>query len=315
METHNRSTSIRAQSAAVTVLVFALMVGCSSAPKKNAANPTYGPELPTVIATDIKQPQENFGPAEPPSKEAIFGPSILEKKKVSVVFTPGLARGFAAVGVLTALEQAGIEIESIYGVEIPGMISGLFAFSQNQNEFEWRVQKLKATDFVSKNLFTNFFNRGRISSESLEEKLRQSLKSKKDFSSARSFLNLCDNKEGGAFEQLKRVVKTESLFLNPEGCDMQVWKGRSADGQSARIVLVDLFGDAKAGLSKRDSNLEKKYEKLRTKWADTYSSADVLIRPKLNEYDLLDFDRKTDIAFVGKEATESVIEQIKELLK
>ena len=69
--------------------------------------------------------------------------------RVGVALSGGGARGFAHIGVLRALEEAGIEIDIVAGTSMGGIIGGLYAAGMSPNEIEHEALRIDWSTFFS----------------------------------------------------------------------------------------------------------------------------------------------------------------------
>ena len=74
--------------------------------------------------------------------------------KVCIVLGPGMARGFAHVGVLEALSDAKVPIHCIVGVEMGAIVGVLYANSMDTNTLQWQLFKLKRRLYLDYPLFS-----------------------------------------------------------------------------------------------------------------------------------------------------------------
>ena len=79
---------------------------------------------------------------------------IKPRQKVGLVLSGGGAKGFAHIGVLKVLEQAGVKIDYIGGTSIGAVVGGLYASGYNATQID---SIFKDTDF--NNLITDFIPR------------------------------------------------------------------------------------------------------------------------------------------------------------
>src|SRR5262245_38045286 len=70
---------------------------------------------PAVTRTDVPQPPVQIAPPAEPKKQGI-----------ALALGGGAARGWAHIGVLRALDEAGIEIQMIAGTSIGALVGGCF---------------------------------------------------------------------------------------------------------------------------------------------------------------------------------------------
>jgi NTE family protein len=66
------------------------------------------------------------------------------KPKIGLVLSGGGAKGFAHIGVLKVLEQAGVKIDYIGGTSMGAVVGGLYASGYNANQLD---SIFKATNF------------------------------------------------------------------------------------------------------------------------------------------------------------------------
>ena len=92
---------------------------------------------------------------------------IKPRQKVGLVLSGGGAKGFAHIGVLKVLEQAGVKIDYISGTSIGAVVGGLYASGYNATQID---SIFKDTDF--NNLITDFIPR---SSKNFYEKRNDEL--------------------------------------------------------------------------------------------------------------------------------------------
>lgn len=97
-----------------------------------------------------------------------FGQDVaLPRKKIGLVLSGGGAKGYAHIGVLKVIEQAGIKIDFIGGTSIGAVVGGLYASGYNANQID---SIFKSTDFDA--LITDFIPR---SSKNFYEKRNDEL--------------------------------------------------------------------------------------------------------------------------------------------
>lgn len=99
--------------------------------------------------------------------QASFSQDTLKKPKIGLVLSGGGAKGFAHVGVLKVLEQAGVKIDFIGGTSMGSVIGGLYASGYNATQIDSIV---KVTNFD--NLYLDYVPR---SSKSFYEKRNDEL--------------------------------------------------------------------------------------------------------------------------------------------
>ncbi len=99
--------------------------------------------------------------------QASFSQDTIKKPKIGLVLSGGGAKGFAHVGVLKVIEQAGIKIDFIGGTSMGAVVGGLYASGYNASQLDSIV---KVTNFD--NLLIDYVPR---SSKSFYEKRNDEL--------------------------------------------------------------------------------------------------------------------------------------------
>lgn len=117
------------------VLVVALLAGCASAPKP----PPDAPVTPPAVAK------------VPP--------------RVGLALGGGAARGFAHVGVIQVLEEAGIKPDLVVGTSAGSLVAALYASGRNAQQLQQAALGMEEAAFADWTL--PFFNRGVLRGEAL----------------------------------------------------------------------------------------------------------------------------------------------------
>ncbi|MCK5775500.1 MAG: patatin-like phospholipase family protein [Bacteroidales bacterium] len=71
-----------------------------------------------------------------------------ERPKVGLVFSGGGAKGFAHVGVLKALNEAGVEVDYISGTSMGSIVGGLYAIGYSPQYIEDLIRRMPWTDIL-----------------------------------------------------------------------------------------------------------------------------------------------------------------------
>jgi len=103
----------------------------------------------------------------------------LKQVPVALVLSPGLARGYAHVGVIQALTHAKIQIGAVLGTEMGALIAAIYAVSPTINMFEWNLdQYFRPELFAPRSVLSQWIHKIKISNkeESGEEKFESALK-------------------------------------------------------------------------------------------------------------------------------------------
>jgi NTE family protein len=129
----------------VTLLAAALLAACATAPHEY-------PELAPPRAAEIT-------------------PLRSERPVVALVLGAGGARGFAHIGVIKALEAAGIQPDIVVGSSSGSVVAALYAGGHNARALEDMALKVGDSDLID---FT-LFGPGRVQGEALQDYVNKAL--------------------------------------------------------------------------------------------------------------------------------------------
>ncbi len=259
-----------------------------------------------MLLPEVMGPPEIFGP--PLEVGPVYGPEQAQTKPIVLVLGPGMARGFAFVGVLEALNEKKIPIGAIFGSEMGALIGALYATSSSINQFEWNVMKLKEGLFLAHSLLGG--QKVHLASGgSLAKHIQQAFGDKRaSDASIPIYIGAASNQ--GAFEvlaagNLAQMVQSSLAFSvsraalssGPHEKQIQGWEQLIAYAMAQNlgpVVVVDVLSSKDSSSSGHSVGLEVLH-----------------IRPDLTGISYLDFNRKTEAAFRGKSAIIQNTEEIK----
>jgi NTE family protein len=130
------------------LLAASLLAACTTAPVK--------PVDPLVIAPEpvtIKRPP-----------------------KIGLALGGGAARGFAHVGVIAALEEAGIKVDLVTGTSAGSLVGAIYASGRNAAQLEEIALKMEEAEITDWTL--PFFNRGILRGEALSNYINRQVNNK-----------------------------------------------------------------------------------------------------------------------------------------
>ena len=268
-------------------------------PQQNSATaPTSAPTgTPTVLG-----PPEPFGPSMPQA----FGPIQSQIRPVILVFGPGLASGFAAVGVIRALHENKIPIGAIYAAEAGALVGALYALDGNINHFEFQLLKYKASIFdVKRSLIDGLLNKGPSSGGDFQNELKKSF-GQRDISSTkiplRIALHIQESNVELILDQGAITNAVRASLASPKVFTPGKFNGSDAiAAEKSGSLLVD---QAKALGSGPVLAVD-------TEIFDA-SGADLVVKPNFSDLNELDFDQETEFAFRGKKAALDVMSQLRQ---
>lgn len=131
----------------LTGLAVAVLAGCASVPL-----PTI-PESPPTTSTLPPNPSTQ--------------PPVVEKKipRIGLALGGGAARGFAHVGVIQALEEAGIRPELVAGTSAGSLVAALYASGKNSTQLKRVAETMEEAEITD--WMIPILNRGALRGEAL----------------------------------------------------------------------------------------------------------------------------------------------------
>jgi NTE family protein len=131
------------------MVLVAALAACTTAPVKPADPPVIAPE---PVAT-IKRPP-----------------------KIGLALGGGAARGFAHVGVITALEEAGIKVDYVVGTSAGSLVGAIYASGKNAAQLQEVALKMEEAEITDWTL--PFGNRGILRGQALSDYVNRQVNNK-----------------------------------------------------------------------------------------------------------------------------------------
>jgi NTE family protein len=131
------------------LLAVSLLAACTTAPVKPADPPVIAPE-PVVT---IKRPP-----------------------KIGLALGGGAARGFAHVGVIAALEEAGIKVDLVVGTSAGSLVGAIYASGKTATQLQDIALKMEEAEITDWTL--PFFSRGILRGEALSNYVNRQVNNK-----------------------------------------------------------------------------------------------------------------------------------------
>ncbi|MBI2645920.1 MAG: hypothetical protein HYW85_02655 [Deltaproteobacteria bacterium] len=239
---------------------------------------------------------------------------------VALVLGEGIARSYAHVGVIKALEEEKIPIHMVVGSGMGGLMGALYANKKSANDLEWHAMNFK------KDMYLDFKIQGFLNQRLVHSKL-ESLP-------VRLFLATTDLKTGSPtlLDKGPIIPAVQASLVIPgivgpisienkllvsgeisQGLPVDIAKQRGAD----LIIAVDLTQGIDSYTFKRDRDITIQSYKISSAslTKKQLESAHVIIRPEVSKIDFLDFSRKREAMLAGYEAAKKVIPELKEILQ
>ncbi len=248
---------------------------------------------------------------EPPSARSIV-PVKAERPLIALALGSGGARGFAHVGVIKALEAAGIKPDIVTGSSSGAIVAALYASGLSGVELERMAVELDQGALIDFSLFGSGWVRG----EALQDYINEAVGNVPMERLAKPFAVVATDAKSGKMVVFNRgntglAVRASSsvpdLFISPVIDGIPYLDGgltnpvpvRVAKSMGADIVIaVDLT----------------RYSRSRALAIDDLRAADIVVRPLTVPTRLLDFTAKLQNMNAGEEAARKLAPEISRVI-
>ncbi len=115
-------------------------------------------------------------PADPPVVAHDPGVTIKRPPKIGLALGGGAARGFAHVGVVAALEEAGIKVDLVVGTSAGSMVGAIYASGKSAAQLQEVALKMEEAEITDWTL--PFFSRGILRGEALSNYVNRQVNNK-----------------------------------------------------------------------------------------------------------------------------------------
>ncbi len=256
-------------------------------------------------------------------------------KKVALVLGGGGARGFAHVGVIRELEQAGIPIDLIVGVSVGSLIGALYADTKDSFQLEWSSFKIKKEEIFDFKLLN--LRSGLAKGDALKSYLDRTLHAKRieDLKIPLAIV-AADLKTGkpvvfqsGSIADAVRASTSVPGVFEPVVYGDQILVDGGILGNLAPEVARQLGADIVIGVNIAKSRSDFKgavptalsviLESIDIMGDEIVNCKrhyfDVLIEPDVGDVGITDFTQKKKLIEAGRQATLAVMDKIKALVQ
>jgi len=279
-----------------------------------------------VVAACALSPSDYSGAGAP--REAAIVPLRSERPLVALALGSGGARGFAHVGVIKALEDAGIVPDIITGSSSGAVVAALYAGGRGARELEriaLEVEKSDLVDFV-------LFGSGWVKGEALQGFVNRMVGERPIERLAKPFAVVATEAKSGRMTVFSRgdtglavraSVSVPNLFVPPVINGEEYVDGglsspvpvKLARAMGADVVIaVDVSWFAQARSATGDGmaryGRSGRYQLL----MDELAAADLVIAPLVERTRLLDFENKEVHIAAGVEAGRVAVRQLRETI-
>jgi predicted acylesterase/phospholipase RssA len=288
---------------------------------------------PRLTETEPPQLPESAtqGPEPLPLAEQAVGPEPARVRTITVVLAPGLARSFAGAGVLIALEQNRIPVRAVVATETSAVIAALFSGSTSVGDFEFKLLKLKEEVFKSSGLMIGLLGRTNDGAE-VETLLDQILGGKqvkdarvtpKIFMKAENSTQITLWTEGRLSRGARSAMGVPGFMRNVREGGVEFGSAATVDAlnlSEARavagggpVLVVDVTTGVGSG-EKLSAELAVYVTEMSRRVSAEGRAADLVLKPEMKGLEYLDFSKRSEALFRGKQVVIKNLKEIKRLV-
>jgi len=279
------------------------------------------------VAAACALPPSDFNGAGAPREAAIL-PLRSERPLVALALGSGGARGFAHIGVIKALEEAGIVPDIVTGSSSGAVVAALYASGRQARELEVIALRLERGDLVDYVLFGN----GWVKGEALQDFVNRMVSGRPIERLARPFAVIATEARSGRMVVFNRgdtgvAVRASAsvprIFVPPVINGEEYVDGglsapvpvKVARAMGADVVIaVDVSWFAQARARSPDEMARYSRSERYVRYGDELETADVVIAPRTVRTRMLDFDHKETNIAAGEAAGRAAVPQFREAL-
>ena len=279
-----------------------------------------------IVAACALSPSDYNGAGAP--REAAILPLQSDRPLVALALGSGGARGFAHIGVIKALEEAGIVPDIVTGSSSGAVVAALYASGRQARELEDIALRLDQGDLVDYVLFGN----GWVKGEALQDFVNRMVDGRPIERLARPFAVIATEARSGRMVVFNRgdtgvAVRASAsvprIFVPPVINGKEYVDGglsspvpvKVARAMGADVVIaVDVSWFAQARASSPDEMARYGRSERYARYGDEIETADVIIVPHTVRTRMLDFDQKETNIAAGEAAGREAVPQLREAL-
>ncbi|MBP6088018.1 MAG: patatin-like phospholipase family protein [Polaromonas sp.] len=250
------------------------------------------------------------------------------RPKTALVLGAGSARGFAHIGVIKAIEAAGIKPDLIVGASAGSVIGVFYAAGYTGQQMEDIAMKVRDADVIDQ---SNNSKRGLIAGAALQKLINTFVKDKPIESLKIPFIAIATNLKNGEAIQLKtgdtgQAVRASSsmpgIFLPTSINGTELVDGAISSPLPvavARQMGAEVVIAVDVGSAPQNPNAAGIYEIIMQSFEIMGQAiaklegqkADVLIKPNVGAYSGSDFGNRAQLIAAGLTAGQRAVEQIR----
>jgi len=271
-------------------------------------------------------PADYNGPGAP--GEAAIVPLQSARPLVALALGSGGTRGFAHIGVIKALEEAGVEADIVTGASSGAVVAALYAGGLRGRELEEIARSMEQGDLLDIDLFGNGWIRG----EALQDFVNRMVSRRPIEQLPKPFAVIATEAKTGRMTVFNRgdtgiAVRASAsiprLFVPPVINGEEYVDGglsgpvpvKVARAMGADIVIaVDVSYGAQARQAARAAAPDHRGNGRHALFVDQLNAADIVIVPRTVRTRTLDFEHKETNIAAGAAAGRDAVPQLRELL-
>jgi NTE family protein len=283
------------------------------------------PLLAAALLAACTLPPTDYRGAGAP-REATIVPLRLDRPVVALALGSGGARGFAHVGVIKALEEAGVEADIVTGASSGAVVAALYASGYRASAIEGIALGVEQSDLVD----LTPVGKGWVKGEALQAFVNRMVGDRPIESMPRRFAVVATEAKswrltvfnrGDTGLAVRASASVPSVFIPPvingeeylDGGLLSPVPVKLARAMGADVVIavdVSWFAQARnaAGQDMSQYGRSGRYALL----TEELEAADVVVTPRTVRTRLLDFDRKTENILAGEAAARAAVAAIRE---
>jgi NTE family protein len=251
--------------------------------------------------------------------------------RLAIVLGAGSARGFAHIGVIKALDAAGIRPQLIVGASAGSVVGVFYAAGYSGAQMEEVALRVRDVDVIDA---ASNSKRGLIAGDALQKLVNSLVKDKPLEALPTAFIATATNLKTGDCVQLKsgnagQAVRASSsmpgIFLPTTINDMELVDGAISSPLPVNVARqngADLIIAVDVVTAPQNMHANGIYEIVMQSFEIMGLSlarlegqkADVLIKPQVSQYSGSDFNNRAQLIRAGFVAGQQAVEQIRKLL-
>jgi len=279
-----------------------------------------------AIVACALSPSDYNGAGAP--REAAIEPLRSERPLVALALGGGGARGFAHIGVIKALEEAGYVPDIVTGSSSGAVVAALYASGRPARELEEIALALERDELVDYTLFGN----GWVKGEALQDFVNRMVDGRPIERLARPFAVIATEAKSGrmvVFNQgntgvaVRASASVPRVFVPPVINGEEYLDGglsspvpvKVARAMGADVVIaVDVSWFAQSRVRNPDEMARYERNERYLRYGDELELADLVIVPRTVRTRMLDFDQKVVNIAAGEAAGREAVPQLREAL-